>query len=198
MPRPHSCQLMKKSPSHEMAIPFENPQEKFVHPLRTLLAAEIGSRVHPMRTRVQRLGHGGADRPRSLNLKRVSPYHSSCTGHYRRFSNNRRKQQPAAAVHSDIGESVHTAPLEGQPCISQHPTAPLLYAQLTSAGIPACATSAPTRVQLPKHRAKTNVHQTQARLHHGCTRCVPTGLASVTAARSFLGNCASQQGIVNR
>jgi hypothetical protein len=30
-----------------------------------------------------------------------------------RFSNNQRKRQPAAAVHSDIGESGHnTAPLE--------------------------------------------------------------------------------------
>ena len=181
-----------------MAIPCENPQEKFVHPLRTLVAAEIDSRVHLMRIRVQHFAHGGADRPRSLNLKRVSPCHSSCTGHCTRFSNNRRKQ-PASAVHSDIGESVHnTAPLEGQPCISQHPTAPLLYAQLTSAGTPACATSAHTRVQLPEHRTKTNAHQTQALLHHGCTRCVPTGRASVTTARSFLGDRGSQQGIVNR
>ena len=74
-----------------MAIPCENPHEKFVHPLRTLLAAEIGSRMHPMRRRVQHLGHGGADRPHSLNLKRVSPCHSSCTGHCTRFSNNRQR-----------------------------------------------------------------------------------------------------------
>ena len=95
--------------SGELAISCENPQEKFVHPLRTLVAAEIHSRVHLMRIRVQHFPYGGADGPRSLNLKRVSPCHSSRTGYCTQFSNNRRKQQPAAAVHSDIGESVHNA-----------------------------------------------------------------------------------------
>ncbi len=89
-----------------MAISCENPQEKFVHQLRTLVAAEIDSRVYLMRIRVQHFPRGGAERPRSLNLKRVSPCHSSSTGQCTRFSNNRRKQ-PVLALHSDIGESVH-------------------------------------------------------------------------------------------
>jgi hypothetical protein len=92
-----------------MAIPCENPQEKFVHPLRTLVAAEIDSRVYLMRIRVQHFPRGGAERPRSLNLKRVSPCHSSSTGQCTRFSNNRRRQ-PVLALHSDIGESVHKQP----------------------------------------------------------------------------------------
>lgn len=41
-----------------MAIPCENPQEKFVHPVRTLVAAGIDSCVHLMRMRVQHLAHG--------------------------------------------------------------------------------------------------------------------------------------------
>lgn len=43
--------------SGEVAIPCENPQEKFVHPLRTLVAAEIGGRVHLVRMRLQHLAH---------------------------------------------------------------------------------------------------------------------------------------------
>jgi hypothetical protein len=73
-----------------MAIPCESPEEKFVHPLRTLVAAEIDSHVHLMRMRVQHLAHDGADRPSSLNVKRVSPCRSSCTTHCRPFCNNGR------------------------------------------------------------------------------------------------------------
>jgi hypothetical protein len=81
-----------------MAKPCENLTRSSYTRLRTLLAAEIGSRIHPMRRRVQHLGHGGADRPRSLNLKRVSPCHSSCTGHCTRFSNNRHRLYTPIAV----------------------------------------------------------------------------------------------------
>ena len=77
------------------------------HQLRTLVAAGIDSRAHLTRVLAQHCARGGADRPRSLNLKQVSPCHSSCTGRCTRFGNNQRKRQPAAAVHSDIGESRH-------------------------------------------------------------------------------------------
>ncbi len=68
---------------------------KSAHQLRTLVAAGIDSRAHLTRVLGQHCAHGGADRPRSLNLKRVSHCHSSCTGRCTRFSNNQRKRQPA-------------------------------------------------------------------------------------------------------
>ena len=63
---------------------------KSAHQLRTLVAAGIDSRAHLTRVLAQHCAHGGADRPRSLNLKRVSPCHASCTGRCTRFSNNQR------------------------------------------------------------------------------------------------------------
>jgi hypothetical protein len=56
----------EKSPSHEIAIPCENPQEKFVHPLRTLVAAEIDSLVHLTRILAQYCAHSVADCPQQF------------------------------------------------------------------------------------------------------------------------------------
>ena len=131
-----------------MAIPCENPQEKFAHPLRILVAAGIDSRVHLMRILVQHCAHGGADRPRSLNLKRVSPCHSSCTGPCTRFGNNQR-------VSNNNWQRLCTPMLVDQ-CTTQRraartiagyihrPTEPLLYAQPARVAAPACATRART------------------------------------------------------
>ena len=62
---------------------------KSAHQLRTLVAAGIDSRAHLTRVLAQHCAHGGADRPRSLNLKRVSPCHSSCPDPCAQFGNNR-------------------------------------------------------------------------------------------------------------
>lgn len=133
---------------------------KFVHQPRTVVAAEIDGRVHLMCIRVQHFAHGGADSPCSLNRKRVAPCHSFSTGYATRCTNNRGKR-PASAMHSGIGESVHTPRHSNDSdALSQHPTVPLLYPQLTSVGIRACVTGARTRVQLPERRTKTNARTT--------------------------------------
>src|SRR5271157_153931 len=74
--------------SGEMAIPCENPQEKVVHQLRTLVAAGIDSHMRLMLILVQRCAHGGTGRPHSLTLKRVSPRHWSYAGPCTWFVNN--------------------------------------------------------------------------------------------------------------
>ena len=51
---------------------------KSAHQLRTLVTAGIDSRAHLTRVLAQHCAHGGADTPGSLNLRRVSPCHSSC------------------------------------------------------------------------------------------------------------------------
>ena len=59
--------------------------------LRTFSSqAGIDSRVHLIRILAQNCAHGGADRRRSLNLKRVAPCHSSCTSPCTRFGNSQR------------------------------------------------------------------------------------------------------------
>ncbi len=55
-----------------------------------LVATGISSRVQMMRILAQHCAHGGADRPRSLNLKRVAPCRSSCTSPCTRFGNSQR------------------------------------------------------------------------------------------------------------
>ena len=86
---------------------------KFAHQLHILVATGIDSRVHLMRILAQHCAHGGADRPRSLNLKRVAPCHSSCTSPCTRFGNNQRVSNNnwQRMCHTDAGGSVHnTAP----------------------------------------------------------------------------------------
>ena len=91
--------MSAKSTSISQAVPQrrELPRQSahavvrtFAHQLRTLVAAGIDSGAHLTRVLAQHRAHGGAHRPRSLNLKRVSPCHSSCTGRCTRFSNNQR------------------------------------------------------------------------------------------------------------
>src|SRR5271157_2350084 len=131
--------------SGEMAIPCENPQEKVVNQLRTLVAAGIDSHMRLMLILVQRCAHGGTGRPHSLTLKRVSPRHWSYAGPCTWFVNNRlRKEQQLADAHTDAGESVHnTAPCRSNVgrihSASNRTTAARQAARIAA---PACATRA--------------------------------------------------------
>jgi len=67
--------------------------------------------------------------------------------------------------------------------MSQHQTAPLLYAQLTSFGIRACVTSAHTRVQLPEHRSS----RTSTRHKHYSTTAAHDASRQGTPVPQLLG-----------
>jgi len=119
---------------------------KSAHQLRTLVAAGIDSRAHRTRVLAQHCAHGGADRPRSLNLKRVSPCHSSCTGPCTRFSNNQRVRndnwrRPCKPMLVDPS-TTHRRSARTIAGYIHCPTEPLLYAQPSRIAAPACATGA--------------------------------------------------------
>ncbi len=149
--------MSAKSTSISQAVPQrrELPRQSahavgrtFAHQLRILVAAGIDSGAHLTRVLAQHREHGGAHRPRSLNLKRVSPCHSSCTGRCTRFSNNQRArngnwQSPCPPTLVDP----RTTQCRAARTIAGYihcPTEPLLYAQPALAGAPPCATRART------------------------------------------------------
>jgi hypothetical protein len=126
-----------------------------------------------IRILAQHCAHGVADRPRSLNLKRVAPCHSSCTSPCTRFGNSQR-------VRNDNSQRV-CPPTLMDPRTTQcrsarttagnihRPTAPLLCAQPANRRTGLFSLRAHNLAQLPALQAGTS-NSTGTRLgHHGRT-----------------------------
>ena len=165
----------------------------FAHQLRILVAAGIDSGAHLTRVLAQHRAHGGAHRPRSLNLKRVSPCHSSCTGRCTRFSNNQRARNgnwqspcPPTLVDARTTQCRSARTTAGY---IHCPTEPLQCAQpVRIAARPLGNSRAYNLAQLPEHRSEMST-QLQQELHHpGCTRRIAMARESCTTARSFFGD----------
>ena len=140
--------------------------------------------MHLTRILAQHCAHGGADRPHSLNLKRISPCHSSCTGPCARFGNSQSVNNNwQLCTTMPVDQSTKPRAARTIAVHIHRPTEPLLYAQPALVGAPACATRARTlsrncRNTYPKralNRTRTaspwlhTTHRNSARELHNCS-----------------------------
>ena len=158
----------------------------FAHQMCIRVATGIGSHVETVRILAQHCTHGGADRPCSLNLKRVARCHSSCTSPCTRRGNSQR------ATYNNW-RRMSTAML-GDPRTTQRRSGRMIAGYIHRPNRTTCVrtTSADRRTSLYKLCAQfratagapnPNERQQQHELCHlRCTQRILTARTSVTTA----------------